>query len=158
MRLAVAAALLLLAAAPACKVKEGKAPQKIPAGIDVPVSVDGGATQRLTTEWLSANEAAFRDAEYRAWRLSALAGPVADQPGARIEADASDGATATLVAGTKAVPVLTFNRQGELVVKLLDPANPFPPYHGRGGNRGRGEEEERIRGVTAIRVSAAAGP
>ena len=38
---------------------------------------------------------------------------------------------------------------------LLDVGEPFPGFHGRGGNRGRAGDPDRIRDVTHIRLSAA---
>lgn len=154
-RIALAAALLL---AGGCKVKEGRAPGNIPAGIDVAVTVDGQAAARADSAWLSARKPDFEDGEWRAWRLSALAGEAAEAAGTVVEVGDVDGQRSRLQAGPQAVPVLTFNRQGELVVMVLDPANPFPSFHGRGGNRGRGGEEDRVRNVTEIAVRTGSAP
>lgn len=152
-----AAALLI---AGGCKVKEGRAPGKIPSGLDIAVTVDGKSSVRADSAWLSSHEPDFQDGEWRAWRLSALAGEAADKAGTVVEVGAADGTRSTLEAGPKAVPVFTFNRQGELVVMVLDPANPFPSFHGRGGNRGRGGEEDRVRNVSeiAVRTGGSAAP
>lgn len=147
--LLVVAALSLL---PACKVKEGRAPAKIPAGISIPVTVQGGNTATLDSAWLAAHAPDFQDGEdHRAWKVGALA-PAAEAPGAVVEVESEGAPTLELRTGESAVAVVTLNKNGELVVKLLDPKEPFPAFHGRGGNRGRGGEGERVRAVRAIRV------
>jgi len=146
--------VVAIAALPACKVKEGRAPTKVPAGISIPVTVEGASAGTIDTAWLTAHAPDFRGAEdQRAWKIAALAA-AAEAPGAVIEIE-SDGAQVNeLQTGPSAVAVVTLNKNDELVAKILDPKEPFPAFHGRGGNRGRGGEDERVKVVRAIRVKS----
>lgn len=147
--------VVAMAALPACKVKEGRVPGKIPAGISIPIGVEGAsAPTTLDSAWLTAHAPDFRGAEdQRAWKLSALT-PAADAPGAIVEVESDGAQTAELRPGPSAVVVFTLNKNHELVAKLVDPKEPFPAFHGRGGNRGRGGEDERVKAVRAIRVKS----
>ena len=149
-----ALAIVLAAGAGGCKVKDGRVPLAVPAGISIPVTVDGAPAPALDTAWLSRTKPHFRDSnDRRAWKLSVLVGPVVDAPGTLVEVESDGGPAAELRVAEGSVPVATMNKSGELVVKLADPVNPFPNYHGRGGNRGRSGDHERVRAVTAIRVT-----
>jgi hypothetical protein len=145
--------LVSLAALSACKVREGKAPGKVPANISIPVTVEGGEPgATIDSAWLGSREPDFRDAEdQRAWRVGALV-PAAEAPGALLEVQSADGPATELRTGPQAVAVVTFNKSGQPVVQLIDPTQPFPSFHGRGGNRGRSGSDERVRAVTGIRV------
>lgn len=147
-------ALLTAVLATACTVKEGRAPAAIPAGIAIPVTVAGAPPAMLDSAWLARTTPDFVDAEdRRAWKLSTLAGPAADEPGALVEVATADGLR-LLKPHEKALVLATVNRGGELLVLLADPSDPFPSFHGRGGNRGHSGEDGRIRGVHSIRIAA----
>ena len=50
-------------------------------------------------------------------------------------------------------PALLLTRRGDVVALLVDPADPFPSYHGQGRRLGRpGDPMPRIAGVKRIRV------
>ena len=48
------------------------------------------------------------------------------------------------------VVAVEINKSGNLRVAVLSPDDPFPPYHGRGGNRGRHGDGSRVKGVKRI--------
>ena len=151
-------ALVLFCSAAACTVKEGRAPVAVPEGISIAVTLDGVRAGTLDSAWLDAHAPDFRDGDdRRAWKISSIAGPNTDASGSVIEVLSGDGA-ARLKPGRASIAFATLNRSGELVVALADPSDPFPAFHGRGGNRGHAGAEARVRGVIAIHVTSPAEP
>ncbi len=107
----------------------------IPTDLRIAISVDGAARPALDAAALAARPPDFVDADRRAWRLTGLV-PELDQAGASIEARGNGGVSVrldrpALPGGLE--PVLFLTRRGDLVATMLDPAQPFPEYHGQGG-------------------------
>jgi hypothetical protein len=133
---------------------------EIPANLSIAVSIDGVAAAPLDAARLTATRAEFVDEERRAWRLTTLV-PAFDRTGATVEAEGASGATLKLTrpdTSTAMAPVLFLTRRGEVMVTLLDPAHPFPDYHGQGGRLRRpGDDQLHLSGITALRITAPAG-
>jgi hypothetical protein len=132
------------------------ASSEVPADLAIRVAVDGVAQPPIDAARLRAQPADFADTERRAWRLSSLV-PAFDAPGRVIEAVGAGGMTlkfdrpATPAAPT---PVLFLTRRGDVVVALVDPAQPFPDYHGQGGRLRRpGDAQPHLSPVTALLVT-----
>lgn len=107
----------------------------VPAALEIPVTVDGVARPPIDAAALTARKPDFADDERRAWKLVALI-PELDREGASVEARGTQGAHVRMdrppgAAGPQ--PVLFLTRRGEVVATLVDPAQPFPEYHGQGG-------------------------
>ena len=110
----------------------------IPRDLRVPISIDGKPAAALDAARLDANKPDFADAERSAWRVDTLFR--ADMPGghARIAAFGDNGVSLALDVPAKgAVPVLLLNRRGQVVLTVIDPASPFPGFHGQGGRLAR---------------------
>lgn len=140
-----------------CKVKEGKAPVPVPEGLAIPVEVEGNEAGAIDSGWLSARAPDYADADRRAWSLQPFLQQAGGwSEGAVLEVVTAEGRSVEFrPTGEGLVPVLMLNREGEPVVKLLDPKDPFPKFHGRGGNRGRQGEDDRVRGVARLRIRRA---
>ena len=134
-----------------------------PRALHVAVVVDGVEAGPFDAAKLDATPPDFADAERRAWRIESLVGPAATRAGAVISVTGDKGVSIVLRhadpgagAGRPPVPVLVVTRRGEVVAAMIEPDDPFPAYHGRGGRLGRrGDALPRIAGVTRIRVAAA---
>lgn len=139
---------------------EGKA--EIPASLSIPVEIDGQPAAPIDAALLEAHDPEYREGDRMAWRLASLLGDAYLRDGAELEITAKDGVKRVFgdlrkPAGGRE-PVLALNRRGEVLIALMKPDDPFPPFHGRGGNRGRAPEEEtRVRDVTKIRLTVAGG-
>ena len=135
------------------------ASQTIPPELHVEVEVDGAPQAAIDAARLGAIKPDFTNEEHRVWRLSTLVGPAAAQPGAVVAAVGDNGVTLEMpVPATPSdpLPTLSLNRRGDVVVGLVDPQDPFPGYHGRGGRLNRpGDRLPRLYGPTRIRVLAA---
>ncbi len=131
----------------------------LPAELSIPVEVDGATAEPITGERLSSLEPDFADAERRAWRLTRLI-PAYDRDGATIEAFNDSGVAIAMArprSATEPQPVLFFTRRGDVVAAVVDPAEPFPYYHGQGGRLRRpGDPLPRISPVARLRVSGPA--
>lgn len=131
----------------------------IPSGLRIPVSIDGVPSAPIDAARLEHLAPDFADEERRAWRLTTLV-PAFDQPGRAIEADGTPGMSIRLdrtEASAPLVPVLFLTRRGDVVVTVLDPAEPFPQFHGQGGRLRRpGDTQPHVSPVTALRVVARA--
>lgn len=107
----------------------------IPRDVSIAVTVDGAARPAIDSKALAAHAPDFKDEDRRAWKLTGLV-PELDHAGASIEARGKNGVSVRLERPTAAgglEPVLFLTRRGELVATMLDPAQPFPDYHGQGG-------------------------
>lgn len=162
-----AAAFLVLAAAACSKASDESSAKRsptappppaveIPADLHIPVEVDGQPAEPINKARLSAAKPDFSDGDRSAWKLTQLLGAPFARKGAVVEALSSNGVSVALAhpASDKAPqPVLFLTRRGEVVVALVDPANPFPKYHGQGGRLRRpGDPRPRLSGVSALHV------
>jgi hypothetical protein len=160
--------VLVIAAGAACskaseesKAKRAPAPPppprvEIPADLDIAVTVDGTPAAPITRPRLEGLAPDFHDDERLAWRLTTLV-PALDHPGAQVEARGVEGVSITIARPDDPAmpqPVLFFTRRGDVVISVLDPANPFPNYHGQGGQLRRpGDPLPRLSPVTALAVT-----
>ncbi len=139
--------LLLLVWVAACSRAENEAGTKrspvpppptdvgVPSDLRIPVTVDGAAREPISAASLSARQPDYQDEDRRAWRLVGLV-PELARDGASVEARGKQGVTVRMdiPPGTSGPqPVLFLTRRGEVIATLVDPAEPFPGYHGQGG-------------------------
>jgi len=128
---------------------------KVPADLHIPVTVDGQPAAAITAAALGQLAPDFSDDEHRAWRLVRLV-PAFDRDGAVLEARGHTGVSLRLDRPASAAapqPVLFLTRRGDVMVSVVDPANPFPGYHGQGGRlRRQGDPLPRIQPVTELAV------
>jgi hypothetical protein len=127
----------------------------VPADLRIPVTVDGAAREPVTAATLTARPPDYRDTDRRAWRLVGLI-PELSGAGASVEARGTQGVTVRMdmPSGTSGPqPVLFLTRRGEMVATLIDPAEPFPSYHGQGGRLRRpGDTMPHVSPVLALAV------
>lgn len=168
MRLALIASVCLLATGACSKAGEeskGKrtpvAPPpetvEVPADLHIGVEVDGQPAAPITRASLSALAPDFHDPDRSAWKLSSVLGAPFQRDGAVVEAVSPSGVAISLHrprTDAEPQPVLFLTRRGDLVVAVLDPGEPFPPYHGQGGRLRRpGDPQPRLSAVGLLRVS-----
>jgi hypothetical protein len=163
--LALVAALSLAACSRAGEEESGKrapiAPPppviEIPAGLNIPVEVDGVAAPAITRQTLAAMQPDFADEERRAWRLTRVLPSFTG--GAVLEAVGREGVSITMQTPATAdepQPVLFFTRRGEVVATQVRPEDPFPQFHGQGGRLRRpGDLTPRVSPVVMLRVHTA---
>jgi len=129
---------------------------QVPAELQIAVELDGRELTPIDAARLRALKADFEDPGRRAWRLGTLLG-VALPDGATVEVERTDGVKVTLPArsadGHEAA--IELDRRGEVLFAVLRADDPFPAFHGRGGNRGRpGDPLTRIRDLKRLRVTS----
>ena len=131
------------------------AKREIPADLKITVVVDGQEKPPITHDTLTATPPEWTDAQLRkAWRVAKLVG--VDEETTRWFAitGTSNNITVEFPAKSDAnalVPALALSQRGTMVVEFVDPADPFPRFHGEGGKLGRSPESEpRVAGVTKI--------
>ena len=128
---------------------------QIPRDLNIAVTLDGTAAEPITRDRLEAIAPDFADKERRAWRLTSVL-PALDTPGAVIEARGPTGVSIRVerpADQAMPAPVLFFTRRGDVVVSVVDPADPFPGYHGQGGQLKRqGDPLPRLSPVTALAI------
>jgi hypothetical protein len=124
--------------------------------IAIAVSVDGKPAASIDSAKLDSVKPDFQDDERRAWRFSSLLGERWGQPAAMVKVTGEKGIVLELprpATSTSPEPVLMVSRRGEVMAAMIEPDNPFPQYHGRGGRLGRrGDPLPRIAGVTAVEL------
>lgn len=132
-------------------------PPRLPADWRLEVMLDGEVAEPLTAAQVNAVKPDFADSERRGWRLETLVPRAANAT--RVIADSSTGVSVMYEMGEaagsagSALPALFLTRRGELIVASLDPENPFPRYHGKGGQLRRfGDSQPRLLGVTRLRI------
>ena len=128
----------------------------IPADLSIAVTVDGAAAPPITRDRLDATPPDFQDKERRAWKLTTLV-PALDVAGAAVDARGPEGVSIRMSRPDDAKlpqPVLYLTRRGDVVVSVIDPADPFPNYHGQGGQlRRQGDPLPRLSPVSALAVT-----
>jgi hypothetical protein len=129
---------------------------EIPADLSIAVTVDGVAAEPITRARLEAITPDFHDTERRAWRLTSVV-PALDHAGAAVEARGAEGVSIRIERPSDPAmpqPVLFFTRRGDVVISVIDPSNPFPNYHGQGGQlRRQGDPLPRLSPVTSLAIS-----
>jgi hypothetical protein len=127
----------------------------IPPALSIPVTIDGVAAPPITAERLTTTKADFIDPERQAWKLTTLL-PELDRPGASVEAHGPSGISMRLehpATPAALMPILFLTRRGDVVVSVVDPADPFPDYHGQGGRLRRpGDPLPRLSPVGSLAV------
>jgi hypothetical protein len=141
-----------------CACRSGPALIDVPEHVHVAVEINGRESETITTTALRAAPPDFYDVDHRAWRLATLLEGRALQPGMLLEVEQTNGTRTTFAQlaqpGEGNEPVLMVNRKGQVLIALVAPDNPFPAFHGRGGNRGKGGAANRIRDVTKLRLTS----
>ena len=131
-------------------------PEDAGLAIAIAVSVDGKPAASIDSAKLDSVKPDFQDDERRAWRFSTLLGARLEVPSAVVKVTGEKGIVLELprpATSTSPEPVLMVSRRGEVMAAMIEPDNPFPQYHGRGGRLGRrGDPLPRISGVTAVEV------
>jgi hypothetical protein len=112
-----------------------------PSDLSIAVEVNGKAQAPITATALD-RKPDFQDAERKAWLISSLVAE-AGAAGTTIEVSSPTGVTVKLVHPTPdgLEPVLFLTRRGEVIASTIDPKDPFPPYHGRGGRLHRAGDQ-----------------
>lgn len=128
---------------------------EIPATLAIDVTIDGAAAEPVTAARLAALPPDFHDADRRAWKLTRVV-PAYDRAGAVVEARGAEGISIRVArpdAADAPQPVLFLTRRGDVVVSVVDPDDPFPGYHGQGGQLRRpGDPLPRLSHVVALDV------
>jgi hypothetical protein len=131
---------------------------KVPADLRITVQVDGVDAPAITAAALGGLAPDYSDHDHHAWRLTRLV-PAFDRDGEVIEARGAQGVALKLerpASDQAPQPVLFLTRRGDVAVTVIDPANPFPEFHGQGGRLKRqGDPMPRIQPVVALAVSRA---
>lgn len=140
-------------------------PPRLPEAWQLEVQLDGQALALLTAAQVNAMKPDFADSERRGWRIETLVPQAAKAT--RVIADSATGVSVMYELGGTGdgtesrgsglgpplPPALFLTRRGELIVASLDPGNPFPRYHGKGGQLRRvGDSQPRLLGVTRLRI------
>lgn len=131
-----------------------------PATFQIGLSLDGAAQAPLTQARLAAIPPDFVQAPRRKlWRFATIAGrplpagtviAVTDTRGVTVEFREGEGVL---------VPVLAWSQRGEIVALFVDPADPFPAFHGEGGRLGRSPNESpRVSDVQRIAIVTTGAP
>ena len=127
----------------------------VPSELRIEVTVDGAPRPPITAATLAALPPDFADHERRAWRISTLLG-LGTTPGSVIAATGAAGMTIELPASDaagKPTATLFVTRRSEVIVALVDPADPFPAFHGQGRRLERpGDPLPRIVDVSRIAI------
>jgi hypothetical protein len=127
----------------------------VPPDLTIDVTVDGTPAPAITTARLESTTPDFLDAERRAWKITTLL-PELASPGAAVLARGPTGVSVRLERTPTPVvmePVLFLTRRGDVVVSMVDPADPFPDYHGQGGRLRRpGDPLPRLSPVNSLAI------
>jgi hypothetical protein len=129
-----------------------------PADLAIAVVVDGADRPAITAITLD-QKPDFEDSERKAWLIAHLV-PEAAPPGTVIEASSPTGVSLKLAHPTPEglEPVLFLTRRGEIVVSTVDPKEPFPAYHGKGGRLHRaGDSMPRLTPVAKLAITRSEG-
>jgi hypothetical protein len=129
--------------------------RELPADLKITVSIDGEERPPITAATLTAMPPDWTDKDARkAWRVSRLVGVEETVDRWFAVTGTTNNITVEFPAKSTANPLvlaLALSQRGTMVVELVDPADPFPRFHGEGGRLGRSPESEpRVAGVTRI--------
>ena len=129
--------------------------REIPADLKIAVIVDGQERPPITSALLAATPPDWGDKDQRkAWRVARLVGVEETVDRAFAITGTTNNITVEFPAKSTAnalIPALSLSLRGTIVVEFVDPADPFPRFHGEGGRLGRSPESEpRVSGVTKI--------
>lgn len=125
-----------------------------PSDLSIAVDVDGAARPPITAATLD-QKPDFEDSERKAWLIARLV-PEAAPAGTVVEASSPTGVSLKLAHPTPEglEPVIFLTRRGEIVVSTVDPKEPFPPYHGKGGRLHRaGDSMPRLSPVAKLAIT-----
>ena len=126
-----------------------------PKDLAITVVVDGTPASTITAETLRTVKPDFADAERRAWLIPTLITDAA-AIGTLVKATSPTGTSIELSHPTQEgfEPVLFLTRRGEVIASAIDPKNPFPDYHGRGGRLHRaGDAMPHVAPVSSLSIS-----
>jgi hypothetical protein len=124
----------------------------LPASLVIEVVVDGQPHAPVTQATLAHVTPDWSDTRRRAWSLARLVG-IDATPNTTFAVTGTRGITVEFPSDQRLVPALLLSRRGTVVAELLDPAEPFPAFHGAGGRLGRSPEPTpRMPGVMKIEV------
>ena len=158
-------AMLLVACSRASEEEQGKrAPippppiaVHVPSDLRIPVQIDGADAPAITAASLAAIAPDFADQDHHAWKLVALVPAFGTHEGAVLEAKGQGGVALKLdrpPSASAPQPVLFLTRRGDVAITEIDPAHPFPEFHGQGGRLKRqGDPMPRIQPVMSVSVT-----
>lgn len=135
--------------------KEPPKKVEIPAGLSIGVVIDGAGKAAITGDVLRTTKPDFVDEERAAWRIPTLVAD-AGEPGSTVEAVGQAGISVKfarpMAEGLE--PVLFLTRRGEVNVEAVDPKDPFPHYHGKGGRLHRvGDSLPHVEKVVRLEIT-----
>ena len=140
--------------------KLGAPPIAADAVLTIAVVVAGQPKASITAATLATTKPDWADGPRRAWRFETLLtaigalAPGGLQAGAQISVTGSHGVTVDFALVTPAsplVPVIVYSQRGDVVAQFVDPADPFPAFHGEGGHLGRSPSPTpRVAGVSKL--------
>ncbi len=130
---------------------------EIPADLSIEVTIDGAPGPAITGAQLRATKPDFADAERSAWMIPTLVA-TAEPVGTTLQAFGPAGISVTFPRPmpNKLEPVLFLTRRGDVNVEAVDPADPFPRFHGNGGRLHRvGDSIPHVERVSRIVIAHA---
>jgi hypothetical protein len=123
--------------------------------LSIATDIDGAPAAAIDSAKLNATNPDFKNDDHRAWKLTSLL-PNTSRPGMAFAVTGEQDVTIVLRSPrtpTDLIPAVMLNRRGELFANMIDPADPFPAFHGQGGRLARpGDPSTRIAGVKKIRA------
>lgn len=147
----------LLVWAVSCQTEPSQHEITVRPDLHLPVEVNGTEVAPIEPALLRRVTPDYVQGERRAWRFSTLLGAQFGRQDAVLEIENASGLRTSFAPPTRQIEgriaVLALNRKGNLVVAMVPPDDPFPPFHGRGGNRGRGGDPRAIRDIKRIRLT-----
>lgn len=164
-RLALLAGMFIISGCRSEKLNEARqmprlGPQptvQLPAMLTVYVELDGVPLDPITHDGLAVIAPFYEKDGRRIWRLSQLVAATGDWSGRTVEAIDDKGVSIAIPFGIRPgdpEPMFVLNRRGDVLIALVDPADPSPDYHREGRRVERpGDPHPRMIGVRKIRIS-----